>query len=329
MSVAFLSCAARTAASHPGSSCSSIEVLVLCLVCLCGRNSLLPLSYYKESVYLRFAALAALSIAAVFGQTQLQPDENDPVVVRARENLEQIKKLVTAGALPAMRVEKAQQDLEDALDGTLLKQNLYSKDLLPEQTDQMIAVAERMVVRRERALNRMQALVAAGVVAPSDAQTTGTDLGRAQQELAWAQERAKLVAQIAESVRLEKAIASMETEVDSHPEWIGSVYTKFDGNGVFTPLELTTLKIDYATKFARALPISADGETAVHRALGFDHRGRVDVAVNPEQPEGQWLMHYLQSKRIPYFAFRAAVPHKATGAHIHVGPQSTRLSASD
>jgi hypothetical protein len=251
------------------------------------------------------------------------------MVVRARENLEQIKKLVTAGALPAMRVEKAQQDLEDALDGTLLKQNLYSKDLLPEQTEQMIAVAERMVVRRERALNRMQALVAAGVVAPSDAQTTGTDLGRAQQELAWAQERAKLVAQIAESVRLEKAIASMETEVDSHPEWIGSVYTKYDGNGIFTPLELTTLKIDYATKFARSLPISADGETAVHRALGFDHRGRVDVAVNPDQPEGKWLMSYLQSKRIPYFAFRGAVPHKATGAHIHVGPQSTRLSASD
>jgi hypothetical protein len=82
-------------------------------------------------------------------------------------------------------------------------------------------------------------------------------------------------------------------------------------------------------KFARPLPISADGETAVHRALGFDHRGRVDVAVNPDQPEGQWLMRYLQSKRIPYFAFRAAVPHKATGAHIHVGPQSSKLVASD
>jgi hypothetical protein len=280
-------------------------------------------------VYLRFAALAALSIAATCGQTQLQPDENDSVVIRARENLEQIKKLVTAGALPLMRLDKAQADLEDALDGTLLKQNLYSKDLLPEQTDQMIAVAERMVVRRERTLNRLRELVAAGVVAPSDAQTTGTDPARAQQELDWAQERAKLVAQIAESVRLEKAVASMETEAESHPEWIGSVYTRYDGKGVFTPLELSALKFDYASRFARSLPVSADGETAVHRALGFDHRGRVDVAVNPDQPEGQWLMRYLQSKRIPYFAFRTAVPHKATGAHIHVGPESTRFSASD
>jgi hypothetical protein len=171
-------------------------------------------------------------------------------------------------------------------------------------------------------------LVNSGVVSRSEAEATGTDLARAQHELEWAQERAKLVAQIAESVRLEKAIAGMESEAESHPEWMGSVYTKYDGNGTFTPIELTSLKIDYATRFAKPLPISADGETAVHRALGFDHRGRVDVAVNPDQPEGLWLMHYLQSKRIPYFAFRAAVPHKATGAHIHVGPQSTRLAAS-
>ena len=89
------------------------------------------------------------------------------MVLRAQDALNQVRKLVAAGALPLMRLDKAQDDLEDALDGTLLKQNLYSKDLLPEQTDQMIAVAERIVVRRERALNRMRELVAAGVIAPS------------------------------------------------------------------------------------------------------------------------------------------------------------------
>ena len=67
------------------------------------------------------------------------------------------------------------------------------------------------------------------------------------------------------------------------------------------------------------------GETAVHRSLGFDHRGRVDVAISPDQPEGVWLRHYLTDNHIPYFAFRQAVPGKATGAHIHMGPMSTRL----
>jgi hypothetical protein len=67
------------------------------------------------------------------------------------------------------------------------------------------------------------------------------------------------------------------------------------------------------------------GETAVHRSLGFDHRGRVDVAINPDQPEGHWLLEYLVDKHIPYFAFRHAVTGKATGAHIHIGPMSTRF----
>ena len=89
------------------------------------------------------------------------------------------------------------------------------------------------------------------------------------------------------------------------------------------------LETAYVNRFAKPLPISADGETAVHRSLGFDHRGRVDVAVTPDQPEGVWLMRYLESRHIPYFAFRAAVPHQATGAHIHVGPGSTRLALSD
>jgi hypothetical protein len=175
----------------------------------------------------------------------------------------------------------------------------------------------------------MQELVSAGVVSRSEADVYGTNLERAKQELDWAQTRAKLFEDIAESVRLEKAIASMESQAESHPEWAGKVYTKYDGSGIFTSAELKILEIDYLARFAKPLPISADGETALHRSLGFDHRGRVDVAVTPDQPEGLWLMRYLESKGIPYFAFRAAVPHQATGAHIHVGPGSTKLALSD
>jgi len=128
---------------------------------------------------------------------------------------------------------------------------------------------------------------------------------------------------------MEKAIANLENQAESHPEWAGKVYTKYEGNGVFTPGELKILETAYISRFAKPLPISAEGETALHRSMGFDHRGRVDVAVTPDQPEGAWLMRYLESKRIPYFAFRAAVPHQATGAHIHVGPGSTKIALSD
>jgi hypothetical protein len=297
-------------------------------------------------VFLRFAALAALCIPAILAQSDvnssvkapplpeqtantLQADQFDSAVIRARQVLEQVTRLVASGALPAIRLRKAQEDVQDALDGSILKKSLYGNDMLPEQAEQMILVAQRMVFRRERALLDMQELVGAGVISRSEAEASGVNLERAKQELEWAQTRAKLVQEVAESVRLEKEIASMETQAESHPEWAGKVYTKYDGSGLFTPGDLNILETDYLNRFAKQLPISAEGETALHRSLGFDHRGRVDVAVTPDQPEGRWLMRYLESKRIPYYAFRAAVPHQATGAHIHVGPGSTKLALSD
>jgi hypothetical protein len=65
--------------------------------------------------------------------------------------------------------------------------------------------------------------------------------------------------------------------------------------------------------------------TAVHKALGFDHTGRVDVAVNPDSPEGIWLREYLDARAIPYYAFRVKMTGKSTNPHIHIGPSSTRL----
>jgi hypothetical protein len=74
------------------------------------------------------------------------------------------------------------------------------------------------------------------------------------------------------------------------------------------------------------MPVSAIGESAVHRSLGFDHRGRVDVALHPDSPEGEWLRSYMMDNKLPFFAFRQAVPGKATGAPFHLGPSSLRIS---
>ena len=64
------------------------------------------------------------------------------------------------------------------------------------------------------------------------------------------------------------------------------------------------------------------------RAPGALPQDRIDIALNPDQPEGVWLRRYLEARHIPYFAFWQAAPGKATGAHIHIGPESTRLSAT-
>src|SRR5580693_934686 len=101
------------------------------LVSVCGRARPQPLSYYGVSVLLRFAAFAALLIPVILapalsGQTTatpspeptasapaakvLQPDELDSTVIRAREVLAQVQRLVGTGALPPIRLRKAQQD---------------------------------------------------------------------------------------------------------------------------------------------------------------------------------------------------------------------------
>jgi hypothetical protein len=82
----------------------------------------------------------------------------------------------------------------------------------------------------------------------------------------------------------------------------------------------------FLARFARALPVSARGQTAVHDRLGLDHRRALDVAVHPDSPEGRVLIEYLRGQHVPFLAFRGVVPGASTGAHIHVGRASIRLA---
>jgi len=51
------------------------------------------------------------------------------------------------------------------------------------------------------------------------------------------------------------------------------------------------------------------------------------VALDPDEPQGVWLRHYLQKLRVPYYAFRSALRGRSTGPHIHIGPPSEPLRA--
>ncbi len=82
----------------------------------------------------------------------------------------------------------------------------------------------------------------------------------------------------------------------------------------------------FAARFGRPLPVSAFGQTPLHDRMGFDHKDALDVAVHPDSPEGRALMDYLRAARIPFIAAWSAVPGSASGAHIHVGQPSPRIS---
>ena len=81
----------------------------------------------------------------------------------------------------------------------------------------------------------------------------------------------------------------------------------------------------FLSRFARALPVSARGQTPVHDRLGLDHRRALDVAVHPDSPEGRAIIEYLERQHIAFLAFRGVIPGASTGAHVHVGRASARV----
>ena len=241
---------------------------------------------------------------------------------RAQANMEELRKQVDAGVAPRAKLQEAEAALADARDADLLDHLLRGQDLTEEQTAQMQEAAQRRLERRKADLERVQSLLQAGVVPARDLAGPTGDLKWAQTEYDLTRSRAGLIRELAEMARAEQQAleAPQESESLNSP-----AMERFDGNGSFTADDFKQVKAAFEKQFTKPLPVSADGETAVHRALGYDHRSRVDVAIFPDTAEGLWLRHYLESSEIPYYAFRSFIPGKATAAHIHIGPPSGRV----
>ena len=245
-------------------------------------------------------------------------------MARAKAGIEKLRQLVDAGAAPRIELERAESALEDAQDAAFLRRTLYGgADLTRDQADEMVTVAARRLDRRKKDLETARGLVEEGVVSKLRLSTYLEELDRSRKEYDLAVSRARLVEELATMADAEQ---DFHRRMEQTPAELPQVAERYDGSGIFTTAEFHSIELAYEREFVKPLPVSAMGETAVHRALGFDHRGRVDVALNPDQPEGVWLRRYLEAHAIPYFAFRHAVPGKATGAHIHIGPMSTRLA---
>jgi hypothetical protein len=241
-----------------------------------------------------------------------------PEVARAKAEVERLRSLVAAGAVPRNQLEQAEDRIADAEDSAFLRKTLYGTDLTAEQADEMLAAANRRLERRQKAYESAEKLVKAQVSPATALAAPANDVDLARKEFALAETRADVTRQLA-------AMARAEEDVEAQPANTAGLTERYDGDGVLTTTQFSKVETAFQTKFGKTLPVSAMGETAVHKALGFDHRGRVDVALYPDAPEGVWLRDYLTSHHIPYFAFRHAVPGKATGAHIHIGPGSTRI----
>jgi hypothetical protein len=285
---------------------------------------------------LSFAALAAFGQLAADSppNTGNKSTENKGVEL-AQQELQRITQLVQVGALPRLRLQMAGQDLADAQDEAVLEHALYGdlpvQDLTDKLIDDMVAAAQRRVERQQARLDAAKKLVAEGIAAQSSLTSSEEELASRRMSLDLAHARAHVMGELAALAKFEKSNQEIQnaTRIE-YRDMFSPGMEHYEGAGSFQESrDLKPLEVAFLKKFDRPLPISAEGETDLHRALGFDHTGRVDVAINPSDPEGVWLRRYLKSRQIPYYAFTRAFRGKATAAHIHIGPGSTRLHNAD
>ncbi len=248
------------------------------------------------------------------------------LVERAENEVARIKVLVDQGTLPKTRLEEAEARLADAQDEAILARTLYGQtriqDMTASDAEAMMAAAQRRVDRQTQIVKDRKNLLDTGILASAEFTAFQDELDSRKRVLELAQNRMRLLEELRQMAEVE---SRLERAAQSGQSGLKGVMIRYDGNGLFNLDDLTTISAEFQKHFHRALPVSALGQTLVHQSMGLDHRNRVDVALNPDQPEGVWLRQLLEKLRVPYLAFRSAVAGEATAPHIHIGTGSTRL----
>ena len=191
--------------------------------------------------------------------------------------------------------------------------------------DALLAIHETALARAVDRHRGRQALLERGVISRREFEETAAAVSAAERQVA------ETRAQIDATDHAAAEASTMEAVAALPPLGLGeqqqtTTVSRYRGPTVWSLGPGTaSLQQIFATRFGRALPISAFGQTPLHDRLGFDHRNALDVAVYPDSPEGRALIDYLRTEGIPFIAFRGAIPGASSGAHIHIGQPSPKI----
>jgi hypothetical protein len=189
--------------------------------------------------------------------------------------------------------------------------------------ERLLAIQETAATRAEQAAANLRRLHEQGIVSRRELEegeraesSTRAHVNETGRRLA---EADSVLGETLAAIELAR-VAAAGTRMMTTPTAIGSL-----GEADITSAVIRDLDRFFASRFARALPVSALGQTPVHDRLGLDHRHALDVAVHPDSEEGRILIEYLQRRHIPFLAFRGVVPGASTAAHVHIGRVSARV----
>jgi hypothetical protein len=182
--------------------------------------------------------------------------------------------------------------------------------------------------RARALLEKRRALFDQGVISKRELEESERLLAQARSKIEETRqsinEADQLITEVIAAEQLAKLPAGEPPDTISRPHLILIRYT---GTNRWALTDAAKVDAFFRGTFGRPLPVSAFGQTATHNHLGFDHRESLDVALHPDSAEGRAVMDYLRAQGIPFMAFRGALAGSATGAHIHIGRPSQRITS--
>jgi hypothetical protein len=192
--------------------------------------------------------------------------------------------------------------------------------------ERVLAIYERELARRDELSELRQELYEREVLSKRELEEGQRALAAARKDVDDTRQAIKDTDRMLTEAHVAQALARLTPLArGSYEETPGLV--RFNGLGSWSVVKDTpVLQEFFMARFGRALPISAYGQTTLHDRMGLDHRGALDVAVHPDSPEGRAFMDYLRAAGIPFIAAWGAIPGSASGAHIHVGQPSPRIT---
>ncbi|HEV2915669.1 MAG TPA: SHOCT domain-containing protein [Pyrinomonadaceae bacterium] len=192
----------------------------------------------------------------------------------------------------------------------------------------LLVLRENKVVEETAQLEKLKELYRDGLISRREFEENERKLLELKGEVIEVQQKIKAADQVLAEALLESEIAAAPLASAAPLPAVSTLrrvaYIRYAGSGSWSLSEAGKVESFFAGRFGRHLPVSAYGQSELHNRWGYDHRNAMDVAVHPDSPEGQALMAYLSSQRIPFLAFRQAVAGSATGPHIHIGKPSSK-----
>lgn len=195
---------------------------------------------------------------------------------------------------------------------------------------ELLVLRERKVSEAAEQLERLRELYRDGIISRREFEETEKALTELKGQVVEVHQKIRAADQmLAEALmEAEAASAPLALSAPASSGKNGSVkrvaYIRYAGSGNWSLSEAAKIENFFYTRTGRHLPVSAYGQSELHNRWGYDHRNAMDVAVHPDSAEGQALLSYLTSQRIPFQAFRQAVSGSATGPHVHIGRPSSK-----